>query len=150
MNCDHAGKPVPFLPGPGSLESTGHVEVVPADDAVLDKSVAAFGNLPLDLAGLLPDRLPQLDLVDVAQDEHELMILPRLSSRFRACAAWSMSFRRRKISEAVASLGTGGGVAATDEQGAGRAIQSLAGRRARSECQDRRKPDQQLQACRAL
>ena len=33
-----------LLGGPGGLHLTGQVEIVPADDAVLDEAVAAFGD----------------------------------------------------------------------------------------------------------
>ena len=44
MDLDHAQKPVVLLGGPGGLHLTGQVEIVPADDAVLDEAVAAFGD----------------------------------------------------------------------------------------------------------
>ena len=82
--------------GPGGLELSGQVEIVPANDAVPDEAVAALGNLlgflfgmfdterisdrdgpgeavrEFDLVELLLDRLPQFDLVDVAQEVHRL------------------------------------------------------------------------------
>ena len=87
---------VPLLGAPGGLKLAGQEEIVPADDAVPDEAVAALGDLlgflfgmfdaarvsgrdgpgeaarEFDLAELFLDRLPQLDLVDVEQDEHRL------------------------------------------------------------------------------
>ena len=96
MNCDHAEKPVPLFRRSGGFKPTGHVETVPADDVVLDKPVAAFGNFLFDRVGMfetarvsdgdgpgetvreyrlveLPlDCLSQFDLIDIAQDEQGL------------------------------------------------------------------------------
>ena len=96
MNCDHAEKPVPLFRRSGGFKPTGHVETVPADDVVLDKPVAAFGNFLFDRVGMfetarvsdgdgpgetvreyrlveLPlDCLSQFDLNDIAQDEQGL------------------------------------------------------------------------------
>ena len=92
----HPEKPVSLLRGSGILELTGQVEIVPANDAVLDAPVAAFGDLLLDFLGmfetarisnrdgpgetvrefdlveLLLNRLAQFDLVDIAQYEQRL------------------------------------------------------------------------------
>ena len=52
MNCEHAEKPVPFFWRSGGIKPTGHVEIIPADGAVLDEPVAAFS------ADRLPEAMP--------------------------------------------------------------------------------------------
>ena len=80
----------------GLFDLAGKVQVIPADDAVLDEPVAAFRDLLLfffrlreftgiangdgtgkfigqfDLVELLFDSLTQLDIIDVTQDEQRL------------------------------------------------------------------------------
>ncbi len=52
MERDHPLKPVLLLRGSGGLDPTGQVERVPADGAVLDVAVAAFGNLLFAFPGM--------------------------------------------------------------------------------------------------
>ena len=45
-------KPLSLVSGPGGLELAGHVEIIPADDAVSDDPVAAFGDLLFGFVGM--------------------------------------------------------------------------------------------------
>ena len=91
MGRDHLEEFVSLLRGFGRLDPTGQVEIIPADDAVLDQSVTTLGDLltglvcmfetarisdrdgpgetvrEFDLVELLFNRLAQLEIVDIAQ-----------------------------------------------------------------------------------
>ena len=98
MICDHAEKPVPLFRRSGGLKPTGHVETVPADDAVLDKPVAAFGSLLFDLVGMFEttrvsdsdgpgETVRELRLIELCRTNRVLSRLPaRENSRTQAAA----------------------------------------------------------------
>ena len=96
MGLDETHEILPALCISSSGQPVREVEVVPADDALLDQTVAGFGNFLLLLFGLrelmgvadghgagefvgqlhlvelLFDGLPEFEIVDVAQDEQRL------------------------------------------------------------------------------
>ena len=96
MGGDDASQALPCLFVTGSFELSREVEVIPADDAVLDQPVAGLRDLllllfglgelarvadgdgageavgQLDLVQLSLDGLPQGEVIDVAQDEQRL------------------------------------------------------------------------------
>ena len=99
MNSDHAEKPVPLFRRSGGLKPTGHhVETISADDAVLDKPVAAFGNLLSDLVGMFKtvrvsdgdgpgETVRELRLIELCRTNRVLSRLPaRENSRTQAAA----------------------------------------------------------------
>ena len=100
VSGDDATQALSYLFVAGLLDLPGEVEVVPADDAVLDQPVAGLRDLlllifglgvlarvadgdgageavgRLDLVQLFVDGLPQVELLDVVQDEQRLGDLP--------------------------------------------------------------------------
>jgi hypothetical protein len=106
---DLAEQRLPGLGIVGLLDPAGEVEVIPADDAVLDEAVAGLGDLLLflfglgklagiadshgsgeavgqfDLVELALDGLAQVEIIDIAQDEQRLDDLPEGLERLVEC-----------------------------------------------------------------